>query len=67
MIINNHTQVTQKMVQSSVKKEETAEPKNDFERREPEERLGYLSNLSSVVAKNIQKPGGIVYANNLNE
>jgi hypothetical protein len=44
MIIGNNTQVTQKMVQSSVKKEETAEPKDGFEKCEPEG-LGYLSNL----------------------
>jgi hypothetical protein len=44
MIIGNNTQVNQKMVQTSVKKQETAEPKDGFEKSESKD-LGYVDNL----------------------
>jgi len=44
MIIGNNTQVNQKLVQTTVKKQETNEPKDGFEKSEPKD-LGYVDNL----------------------
>ena len=44
MIIGNNTQLSQKPLQTPVKRQETSEPKDGFEKSEPKD-LGYVDNL----------------------